>query len=141
MTCVSYVNKITYDINFSEPVQSTGDLAYSYTDGTGTPTVTSVTPSVDKKSVRVVFDSATAVNKEITVSLPSITDFASNISKPVVTCIKTTCYNGTVTSLQMKLSEAVKGNTVSGITVTGAAVTASVDANAKVVDKFSISQT
>lgn len=147
VTGVTYVDQFTYDINFSEPVSSTGTIAYSYADGTSTPiTVTSETPSTDGKSVRVVFNGATIANKQINIALPSITDYAGNISvptntnvtisnadqsKPVISSITTTGYNGTDTSFQIKLSEAVKGSTVSGITVNGAAVTATVDANDK----------
>lgn len=148
VTGVTYVDKFTYDIEFSEPVKSTGTLAFSYTDGTSTAISATGTLSADKKSVRVAFNPATLLNKEISVTLPSMTDFAGNVSKPAVakvtisdadkekpaiSSVKTTGFDGTKTSFQIKLSEAVKETTVDSITVNGAAVTASVDAKDKTV--------
>jgi hypothetical protein len=154
VTGVTYVDKYSYDINFSEPVDTTGVLGFTYTDGTATPiTTTSITPSADKKSVRVAFNTATLVNKEITVALPEITDFAGNKSvpttakvtisnadqtKPVISSVTTTGFDGTNTLFQIKLSEAVSGTTVSGITVNGTTVVAAVDATDKTLINASV---
>ncbi|WP_337019926.1 S-layer homology domain-containing protein [Oceanobacillus massiliensis] len=145
VTDVQYVNKYTYKVNFSEPVQSTGTVAAQFADGTSVTLDGSSALAADGKSYTVVFDNATDANKEITVSFPALEDFAGNISKPTtanatisdadktkpsVSSVTTTGFDGSDTSFQIKLSEAVTETDLSGITVNGnAVVSAAVDSD------------
>lgn len=87
-------------------------------------------------------------DKNVVISLPALTDAAGNVSKPLTaTVIKSTAdkvkpaissvnvtgFDGTNTTFDIKLSEAIAESTVVGITVNGTAVTATRDANDKTV--------
>ncbi|WP_264739742.1 S-layer protein [Cytobacillus firmus] len=162
VTGVNYVSKYVHEITFSEPLASEGAVTYSYADGSTTAIAASGVLSGDGKTYTVTFTSVLP-NKEVNVNFAALEDGAGNKSvpttakitvsdadktKPVVSSVTNTGYNGTATSFQIKLSEPVAANaTVTGITVAGVATTtASVDAkdntiiNATVAGKISGSQ-
>ncbi|WP_051530001.1 hypothetical protein [Anoxybacteroides tepidamans] len=158
ITGVTYVDKYTYKVNFSEPVTSVGTVTANYADGSAVTLNTSATGyglSADGKSFTVVFDSATAVNKEITVNFPTITDFGSNISvpstakitisdadkaKPVVTSVVST----SPTTVKVKFSESVKLLDATKVSFNGVALTTAdvtVDSNDKTTLNITVPST
>lgn len=144
ITGVEYVNKYTYKVKFSEPVQSVGTVGATFADGTAVTLNTSATGyglSNDGKSFTVALDSATAANKEISVSFPAIKDFANNVSipssakltisdadqtKPAVSSVVAT----SPTSLKIKFTESIDLLDASKITFNGTTTGVSVLADA-----------
>ncbi|MGN7175615.1 S-layer protein [Cytobacillus sp. SAFR-174] len=158
ITGVEYVNKYTYKVNFSEPVNAVGSESAKFADGSAVTLDTAATGyglSADGKSFTVVFDSATTANKEITVSFPSITDFAGNISvpatakatisdadktKPTVASV----VSASPTTVKVKFSETIKLVDATKVSYNGVALTAAdvaVDANDKTVLNVTVPST
>lgn len=159
ITGVEFVNKYTYKVKFSEPVQSVGTVTAKYSDGTPVTLNTSATGyglSSDGKSFTVVFDSKTTqANKEISISFPELTDYANNKSvpltakviisdadktKPAVSSVTPTSY----TTLKVKFSEPInllEGTKVSFNGKPLAAANVAVDANDNTVLNVTVPRT